>query len=344
VSYVAVARVYDAAARPRMLALLSSAWVLPGLIGPATAGAVAELVGWRWVFLGLAVPTLIAAGLAAPGLHRLGRTTADTAAPGRVRAAVLLAAGSCLALLGFEGGDPWRALAGGAAGAALGLPALRRLMPAGTLRARPGAPAAVATLALLCFAFFGTEAFLPLALIELRGQAVTVAGLALTAGTLGWCTGAWWQVRLLETRPRRSLVRLGLALTLAGIVGASGALVPAVPALAVAVGWAVAGLGIGVAYATISLMVLEDAAAGTEGTAAAALQLANMLGIALGTGMGGAALALALGAGWGQARALLLVDAVMVAAAALSLAAAGRAGGDAADPASLARAALRRTG
>jgi MFS family permease len=333
VSYVAVARVYDADARPRMLALLSSAWVLPGLIGPGTAGMVADLVGWRWVFLGLVPPTLLAAGLAAPGLHRLARATATDGDAGRIRAALLLAAGSGLVLVGLETGASWRALAVVGAGAALGVPALLRLMPAGTLCARPGAPAAVATMALLCFAFFGTEAFLPLALIDLRGQAVAVAGLALTAGTLGWCSGAWLQVRLLASHSRSTLVRLGLALTVLGVVGASSALEPTIPAPVVAAGWAVAGLGIGIAFATISLIVLEGAAAGAEGTAAAALQLANVLGIALGTGVGGAALQLALGAGWGQARGLLAVDVVMVAAGVLGLLAAGRARDEPVDPA-----------
>ena len=32
--------------------MLSTAWVLPGVIGPAIAGVVGETVGWRLVFLG----------------------------------------------------------------------------------------------------------------------------------------------------------------------------------------------------------------------------------------------------------------------------------------------------
>src|SRR6185312_8859764 len=37
VAYVAVARGYPEAARARMLAMLSTAWVVPGLVGPAAA-------------------------------------------------------------------------------------------------------------------------------------------------------------------------------------------------------------------------------------------------------------------------------------------------------------------
>ena len=38
VVYAAIARAYDPSARPRMIALVSSAWVVPGLVGPALAG------------------------------------------------------------------------------------------------------------------------------------------------------------------------------------------------------------------------------------------------------------------------------------------------------------------
>ena len=48
VAYVIVARGYQAVARPRMLAMLASAWVIPGLIGPAVASVVAAYLGWRW--------------------------------------------------------------------------------------------------------------------------------------------------------------------------------------------------------------------------------------------------------------------------------------------------------
>jgi MFS family permease len=50
-AYLAVARGYPEPLRPRLLALLSSAWVLPALVGPAVAGLVAEHATWRLVFL-----------------------------------------------------------------------------------------------------------------------------------------------------------------------------------------------------------------------------------------------------------------------------------------------------
>ena len=53
VAYVVIGRTYPDALRPRMFAILSTAWVIPGLAGPALAALVADHIGWRSVFLGL---------------------------------------------------------------------------------------------------------------------------------------------------------------------------------------------------------------------------------------------------------------------------------------------------
>src|SRR6202035_5344941 len=48
-AYAAIGRAYPERVRPTMFATLSTAWVLPGLIGPALAAQVANHFGWRWV-------------------------------------------------------------------------------------------------------------------------------------------------------------------------------------------------------------------------------------------------------------------------------------------------------
>src|SRR6202012_1924759 len=60
-AYVAISRCSPEQSRPRMFAVLSTAWVVPGLAGPGIAALVAEAVGWRWVFLGL-LPLVVATG------------------------------------------------------------------------------------------------------------------------------------------------------------------------------------------------------------------------------------------------------------------------------------------
>ncbi len=321
VSYMAVARGYPASAQPRMLALLSSAWVVPGLIGPALAGTVSDYVGWRWVFLALAPLTAIAACVALIGLRQLAPQDGAGPDSGQIALAIQLAIGTALALIGVESHSVGLTAVCVLVGVPLGFPALRGLLPVGTLRAQSGTPAAIAALGLLNFAFFGAEAFVPLSLTAVRGQPAMVAGLALTAATLAWTAGAWLQARLSLRRDRRRLSRTGLTLTALGIAGTTSALRAEVPVWIVAIAWGAAGLGIGLAYSTLTLIVLERATKGQEGTAATALQLANVLGVALGTGVGGATLGLVTAAGQSHAFAIATIDAMMVGVAGLGLAA-----------------------
>jgi MFS family permease len=319
VAYVAIGRSYSEASRPRMLAVLSSAWVVPGLAGPALAGLIADHIGWRWVFLGLAPIPLAAAALAMPGLRQLARSSAAPRDWSHARAALQLTLGAGLLLAGL--GLPSIALAAAmaAVGAALALPALRRLMPAGTLRAAPGLPAAIAAHGLLNLAFFGVDAFIPLALTESRGQSAAMAGLALTAATITWTTGSWIQAHFAQRGERRRLVVVGLALVGVGIAGSVLALNPAIPALFAPIAWGVSGLGIGIAFSTNSLVVLETAPPGGEGTASASMQLANMLGVALGTGIGGVLVGHASAAGGASLSGILTQDMLMIGVIALAI-------------------------
>jgi MFS family permease len=289
VAYIGIGRGYPEEAKPRMLAVLSSAWVVPGLIGPALAGLISDLVGWRWVFLGLVPFLVIGAILTLPALQRLsGGHNAARDWRAYINA-LRLSTGAGLALAGLgQLGQPIIALALIAGGAAIGAPALLRLLPAGTLWAAPGLPAAIAAHGLLNLAFFGVDAFVPLALTSVRGQSASVAGIALTTATVGWTTGAWIQAHLAARRGRRGLELTGLALITLGILGVAAALVPSLPALLAPIAWGVAGLGMGLAFSTNSLVVLEAAQPGQEGSASAALQLANVLGVAIGAGIGGA--------------------------------------------------------
>lgn len=72
----------------------------------------------------------------------------------------------------------------GVVGLVVTLVALRRVTPPGTLSARRGVGAGIVVRGLLCAVYFGSEAFLPLGLTELRHLTATQAGLGLSAGAL----------------------------------------------------------------------------------------------------------------------------------------------------------------
>jgi MFS family permease len=319
VAYASIARAYAVDLQPRMLATLSSAWVIPGLVGPGLAGLVAEHVGWRWVFLGLAPLLAFAAVLVVPAL-RTERGDPD-APDGRARTglAVQLAVGASIALAGLGLDPPWLGLTLVAGGSALAVPALQRLLPAGTLVGHPGLPAAVATMGLLNFAFFGTEAFVPLAIADVRGASIWLTGLSLTAAALTWTAGAWIQVRLAKRVAPHAVIVAGLVILGAGIGGVIALLSSHVPPWSAVVAWAIAGLGMGLAFTTCSAAILESAPAGQEGAASASLQLAQVLGAAVATGVGGAIVAAPF-AGVPPARGIGVVDGVMLVVLVLAIA------------------------
>jgi MFS family permease len=330
IAYVAIARGYPATLRPRLLALLSSAWIVPALIGPAIAGQIAEHASWRLVFLGILPPVLGGAIMLLPALVHLAPAAPAKPDAGRLAAAGCLAAGIGLLLWGLGLGSIGPTLGFGVVGIGLAAPALRFLLPVGTLTAQPGLPAAVATRGLLAFGFFGSESLIPLGLATVRGLPPSGVGFALTAGALAWVGGSWLQDRD-EARTggsvtrRANRVRGGLALVALGISSIAGVILsPDVPVALAVLAWGVAGLGMGLAYPGCTLTAMAEAGSGREGFASASLQVAETVGIAAGAGAAGALLALAVHLESGVAEGLAWALVLTVAAAGLAQAPAAR--------------------
>ncbi|GAA4134739.1 MFS transporter [Actinomadura keratinilytica] len=284
--YVLIARVYPESLRPRVFAALSAAWVLPSLLGPALGGAVAEHAGWRWVFLGMIPLVVPPAVMLVPALRRV-RSSAGTAPAerdtARLMAAVMAAAGAAVLLYVLDH-PRWVLLpVGAAAVAALGY-ALVRLLPAGTLRMRRGLPSVVLTRGLLAGAFFGTDAFIPLALTSLHGFTPTQAGVVLMVASLGWSAASQYQGR--SNRPRPFLVLAGAGFVTAGVVAV--AVTAQLPGWWTAPAWILGGIGMGLAVGSLSVLLLELSPEGRQGVNSSSLQIADMLGSSLVIGLAGA--------------------------------------------------------
>ena len=135
VAYATIGRSLPETLRARMMAVLSTAWVAPGLAGPAISAEVARLFGWRWVFLGLLPVVAVAGSIAVPALIRLGPPAAAQAREHRLTDGLRTAAGAAMLLAGLSlaagSGAILPGLALIAGGGVVGLPALRRLVPAG---------------------------------------------------------------------------------------------------------------------------------------------------------------------------------------------------------------------
>jgi MFS family permease len=289
VAYVCVGRGFPSELRPRVFAVMSTAWVVPSLVSPLVASQVAEAVGWRWVFLGLVPVTVVVALLAVPALRTVvtPEQTGPVGTSTPVRTVLVLAAGAAVLLGGFSLGTPWIGVPVALGGLLVLLPAFRSLTPAGTLRAVPALPAAVLTRGVLTFAFFSADAFVSLAMTSVRGTSTRSAGLVLASSSLLWTAGSWLQARYSDAWGAVRLVRFGGATLAAGCVVMAVSLSSSVPVWVWLIAGGLTGLGMGTAYSPLSVVTLAEAEPGHEGAATSALQMTDILGIALGTGLGG---------------------------------------------------------
>lgn len=326
VAYTSVGRAYPPLLRPRVFAVFSSAWVVPGLIGPTLASGIEHALSWRFVFWAILPLVAVAAAMTLPALRGVDGPPADVPPdrrPDRIGRAVVLALGAAAVLAGTEAGELVVAVPLVAVGAAVAVRAFTGLVPPGTLRMAEGLPSAIAVRGILTFAFFGTDAFITLAATDARGQEPWVGGLALTAATIAWTIAAWVQQRQVHRHGPRALVTVGLAIVAVGIGGAL-LLAGSAPIPVAILVWGVAGFGTGLCYAPLSVTTLGLAAPGEEGQATSSLQLSDVLGVALGTGCTGAIVALGDGRGWEVGSSLTIAFTATAAVALLGALAARR--------------------
>jgi MFS family permease len=302
-AYVVIGRRLPDRLQPPMFALMSAAWVAPGIIGPSIAAFVGAVTSWRWVFLGL-LPLLALAAI--PALRALGGHDAPAEASESEKAratvrrlpnALLAAAGAGLLIAALTSPDVLALGAGSIAGVVLLLPAFRRLTPAGTLRLAEGVPAAVLLRGIMTFSFFAADAYVALLLQTWRGTSPVLTGILFTATTVAWSAGSWWQAKRIEAWGQRRFVQLGFLCIVLGSALTMPVASPAVPPWVAVVTWMLPGIGMGLMYSAVTLVVLRRSPPGEQGAASSALQLADILGTVLGTGVGGAITAAGIRAG-----------------------------------------------
>jgi MFS family permease len=315
--YVVVARAVPAPARPKAFAALSSAWVVPALVGPALAGVVTSVFGWRWVFGGIVPLAAIGVVLLLPVLRSLPRHVAPEEGatdPVRLRTTggIVLAVGLGLVQASATPLRWWSPLLL-LVGLALGVPPLRRLLPDGTLRLRRGLPTVVALRGILTFGFFGAEAYLPLTLTRLHHGTPGVVGIPLTLGAIGWSAGSWWQGR--AGREPRRLLWVGFILVAAGVTSLLAVATTETSMWLAVPAWLIAGTGMGLAMPVISVLLLELSPELDQGANSAALQVSDMIGGILGIAAAGALVTPTVGSHLGGA--LLAADLGLAAVAVL---------------------------
>lgn len=318
--YVVVARVYPPQLHGRVFAAYAAAWVVPSMIGPFLAGAVAEFLHWRWAFLGVAVLTAAAFALVAARLRgvsldadgvadAVGADDSGVLSPaslpdgasamsppprGTIALRLLLAVvvAGCAVAVGFTAdleptvGVPAALVAVLVIGVAL-LP----LLPRGALRARAGLPSVVLMRALAGGAFFTAEAYVPKLLIDRFAFSPTVAGLALTLAALGWSSASAVQGRYGAALGSVRITAVAATLMAVGTASVLAVSILGVAAWIAVVGWGVAGAGMGLLYPRLTVLTLAYSTPRDEGFNSSALSIADSTGSAVAIALAGLAFA-----------------------------------------------------
>lgn len=315
--YVVVARLYPPHLHGRIFAAFAAAWVVPSMVGPFLAGAVAEYLDWRWAFLGVAVLTASAFLMIAVRLRGvdLGQGEPQDRRALVVRLLLAVVVAVLAVVIGFsaemEPSIGWPVAIG--AVLAIGF-AVLPLLPRGTLRAGPGLPSVVLMRGIVAGAFFATEAYIPYLLMRKFDFSATWAGIALMLAALAWAGASALQGRFGERLGNRRITAISLgSLLIAMLCVLFAAVFDVSPALVV-VGWAFAGGGMGLLYPRLTVLTLAYSNETDQGFNSSALSISDASGSAVAIALAGLGVA-TLGGGAGAFSAVFAFCIALVALA-----------------------------
>ena len=296
-AYVAIGRCLPERLQPRMFAMLSTAWVVPGILGPVAGGR-----RGRAGRLALGVPGAHSRCWPWPAGWRSTRCAtcppprSPPRATGRARRATCAASAQrwprprVRACSSPAWERPIRSCWSPARSSAsrsscrrtAGSP--RRGRCASPRACRPPSSCA----ALMTFSFFAADAYIALLLQTWRGTPAALTGVVFTVTTIAWTLGTWTQARRIDRYGPRRFVALGFACIAVGGLLTLPVVVAGAPPEITIVTWAIPGIGMGFMYSAVTLVVLRGVEASEQGSASSSLQLSDILGTALGAGVAGA--------------------------------------------------------
>jgi len=330
--YTAITIRFDDSLRPQILAVFSSAYILPGLVGPYVAGVIAEYLSWRYVFW-FVLPFILLSALLTTSSFRGLQVEQTSAKKTSILPSLLLAAGTGILITGLGKIPSLYGFILSLTGLILLLFPLKKLLPVGTLAARRGLPATIASRGLFVAAYFGTQTFLVLALTSMFGFSADTAGFAVASAAISWSLAANVQARLDKKDQgagRRQRVLIGLSCMLLGV----SAVVPLAFLASEGFVWVIAilsqivmGFGIGLAHPTSGAIAFSHAQPGEGGRISADLAVADTFTPAVGIGIGGSMVAIAATSEFSLGFGIFLALALQVLIVVISLVAATRLGG-----------------
>jgi MFS family permease len=280
----AAAAAYPERVRLRMLALISGVWGVIALGAPLLGGFITDGLGWRWIFL---VNVPVCAGVIALGWLALTNpkpSDARRALP--VTRALLLA----IAVAGLTAApSASQAIAGGllAVGVAAAViygrlerRAAVAVIPTDTWLGRGAVGSSLRATMFYTGAYTGAGVFLPLYLVQVRGESTTQAGLVLSVGGFMWTVGSIYASTRTGRWPIRLAIIGALLIALACFSIAAQSVLGNLPLPLIYLTWAGAGFGVGLAMLHLTNWALVYSPASQSGVISGATQTMRMLGSA----------------------------------------------------------------
>ncbi|APO45708.1 MFS transporter [Paenibacillus xylanexedens] len=294
--YYSITLGYPDKLRTKILALFSGAYILPALIGPYIAGLIAEHISWRVVFW-LVLPFIgLAVMLTLPAFRKFTvRVNKPSKNNQKEGFAVLLTIGTGMLLAGLGYITDWKGIVLSVAGLLIMIQPLRKLLPEGTLSARRGLPATIASRGFFVASYNATESYVVLALTDVKKLPADMAGLIVAAGALSWSAAAWLQSRFDAKdhgmgRKKRVIIGIGfMIIGVAAVILAVG--LPEGGIVFAVISQLFTGFGIGLAHPTTGAIALQNTKTGEEGEISASLQFTDAFSPGVSIGVGGALIA-----------------------------------------------------
>jgi predicted MFS family arabinose efflux permease len=266
-----------------MLSLISGVWGLVALGAPLLGGLITDTLGWRWIFL-VNLPLCAAVML----LGWLALAASKPSSEQRRSLPVLRAILLALAVTGLT--------AAPSASPAVAVGLLVMGVVAAVLFARHERRAAIPVIpretwlgrgpvgsSLLASAFYvgaytGAGVFLPLYLVEVRGESTTAAGLVLSIGGVMWTCGSVFASLRAGRWPMRLALLGALLLVLACVSIAAQSALGNLPLALIYLTWGAAGMGVGLALLHLMNWAIAFSPPAHSGAVSGAVQTMRMLG------------------------------------------------------------------
>jgi len=294
--YYSITLGYPDKLRTKILALFSGAYILPALIGPYIAGLIAEHISWRVVFW-LVLPFIgLAVMLTLPAFRKFTvRVNTPSKNNRKEGYAVLLTIGTGMLLAGLGFITDWKGIVLSVAGLLIMIQPLRKLLPEGTLSARRGLPATIASRGFFVASYNATESYVVLALTDVKKLPADMAGLIVAAGALSWSAAAWLQSKF-DAKDhgmgRKKRVTIGIGFMIIGVAAVILAVgLPEGGIIFAVISQLFTGFGIGLAHPTTGAIALQHTKTGEEGEISASLQFTDAFSPGVSIGIGGALIA-----------------------------------------------------